>query len=252
MLTTDDGVRVAYYVWGDPAAGPPVVLAHGFIADTFLNWVPCGVVPTLTAAGRAVVGVDARGHGRSDKPHDPVSYGEERMSHDLRAVVTEVGAEAYDLVGYSMGAVIALVTAAADRRVRRLVVGGVGSGIIELGGVDRRVLDRSLLAEALEAADATAVTSDPGVLGFVRFAERVGGDKLAYAAQARSVHASAIPLDQVTAEALVVVGDADPLATRPQVLAEALRGRLQVLPGDHLSVLGDPAFAPTIGAFLDR
>lgn len=251
MLTADDGVRVAYYVWGEPTAGsPPVVLAHGFIADTFLNWVPCGVVAALVARGRSVVGVDARGHGRSDKPYDPAVYGEERMSRDLRAVVAALGTETYDLVGYSMGAVIALVTAAADRRVRRLVVGGVGSAVVELGGVDRRVLDRSLLAEALEAPDATAVTADPGVLGFVRFAEAVGGDRRAYAAQARSVHATAIPLERVTADSLVVVGDADPLATQPHVLARALRGRLQVLPGNHMTVLGDPGFAPAVAAFV--
>lgn len=246
-----DGVRVAYYVWGDATAGPPVVLQHGFIADTYLNWVPPGVVAALLANGRAVVGVDARGHGRSDKPHDPVRYGESRMSRDLRGVVTEIGAETYDLVGYSMGAVIALITASEDRRVRRLAIGGVGAGIVERGGVDTRALDRSVLARALETDDPSTATDDPAVLAFVRFADAVGGDKLAYAAQARSVHAQAIPLEQITADALVVVGDRDPLAVRPRVLAQAVHdARLEVLAGDHLGVLSDPRFTPTVAEFV--
>lgn len=247
----DDGVRIAYRVWGDVAAGPPVVLQHGFIADTYLNWVPNGIVAALEANGRAVIGIDARGHGRSDKPHDPARYGEARMSRDLQAVVTDLGVESYDLVGYSMGAVIALITASEDGRVRRLVVGGVGAGVVERGGVDTRALDRSLLAVALEADDPATVSDDPGVLAFVRFAEAVGGDKLAYAAQARSVHATPIPLEKITANALLIVGDADPLAVRPETLARATHdARLEVLTGDHLGVLGDPRFTPTLAEFV--
>jgi pimeloyl-ACP methyl ester carboxylesterase len=246
----DDGTGIAYRVWGDPGAPVPVVLQHGFIADTFLNWVPNGVVAALVANGRTVVGVDARGHGRSDKPHDPARYGEARMSRDLRGVVDDLGATAYDLVGYSMGAIVALIAASEDRRVRRLVVGGVGAGVVELGGVDTRHLDRRVLADALEADDPTTVTSSEPVLGFVRFAEAVAGDKLAYAAQARAVHSTPIALDAITADALVLVGDADPLAVRPGLLAEALRGRLEVLSGDHLGVLGDPRFVPTLARFV--
>lgn len=247
----DDGVRIAYRVWGDVDAGPPVVLQHGFIADTYLNWVPNGIVAALEANGRGVIGIDARGHGRSDKPHDPARYGEARMSRDLQAVVTSLGVESYDLVGYSMGAVIALITASEDSRVRRLVVGGVGAGIVERGGVDTRALDRSVLAVALEADDPTTATDDPGVLAFVRFAEAVGGDKLAYAAQARSVHSTPIPLANITADALLMVGDADPLAVRPEVLAKAAHdARLEVLTGDHLGVLGDPRFTPTLAEFV--
>lgn len=248
---SDDGVRIAYRLWGDLATGPPVVLQHGFIADTYLNWVPNGIVAALEANGRAVIGVDARGHGWSDKPHDPARYGEARMSRDLQAVVTELGMAAYDLVGYSMGAVIALITASEDSRVRRLVVGGVGAGIVERGGVDTRALDRTLLAAALEADDPTTASDDPAVLAFVRFAEAVGGDKLAYAAQARSVHSSPIPLENITADVLLMVGDADPLAVRPEILAKAAHdARLEVLTGDHLGVLGDPRFTPMLARFV--
>ncbi len=250
-VVVDDGVEIAYRHW--PGEGMPVVLQHGFVVDTYVNWVATGVVPALLGAGRAVVGVDARGHGRSGKPHEPAAYGEARMSRDLQAVVDHLGVGAYDLVGYSMGGVVAVLTAAVDHRVRRLVVGGVGSAVVELGGVDTRALDRELLAGALAADDAATVTGDAAVLAFRRLADAVGADRRALAAQARSVHRGPVDLAAITAQTLVLVGDADPLAARPQVLAAAIPGaRLELLRGDHVGVFGDRRFAPAIAAFVGR
>src|SRR5262249_6284597 len=120
-----DGVAIAYEEWGDGGAVPPVLLHHGFIADAASNWVATGVVDALTEAGRRVIAPDARGHGRSQKPHDPGRYGEDVMARDLERLVEVIGAESVDLVGYSMGAVVSLLFAAADDRVRRLAIGGV-------------------------------------------------------------------------------------------------------------------------------
>ncbi|MEU4340642.1 hypothetical protein AB0H00_05100 [Nocardia sp. NPDC023852] len=52
------------------------MLPHGVVADTNANWMSTGVVGALRAAGRTVVSLDARGHGRSDKPH-PISFDEQ-------------------------------------------------------------------------------------------------------------------------------------------------------------------------------
>lgn len=63
--------------------------------------------------------------------------------------------------------------------------------------------------------------------------------------------ASIIPFGQITAPTLVLVGDADPIAARPEVLAAAVpRAQLRVITGDHLSAVTDPAFAPAIVEFL--
>ncbi|MFD7660716.1 alpha/beta fold hydrolase, partial [Actinosynnema sp. NPDC059797] len=134
VLVVDDGTEVAHHRW-EPDAGVrpdpvPVVLQHGFSANTLVEWAGRGTVAALTAAGRAVVGVDARGHGMSGKSPDPARYGESRMARDLRAVVAALGVPAVDLVGYSMGAVVALLAAAEEPAVRRLVVGGVGAGVV--------------------------------------------------------------------------------------------------------------------------
>jgi pimeloyl-ACP methyl ester carboxylesterase len=249
-FTSWDGTEIAYWTWGEPTGSPPVVLHHGFVAHARANWEAPGVVDALLRAGRQVVGPDARGHGDSQKPHDPAAYGEQRMARDLAALIDLLGAAQIDLVGYSMGAVVALLLAAEDARVRRLVVGGVGSGIIECGGVDRRTLANDSIIEALQAKDAEALT-DRGARAFRQLADALNSDREALVAQARSIHRGGVELELIEIPALVLAGEEDPLAIRPQVLAEALpHGRLQLLTGDHMSALADPRFTTSIVEFL--
>ena len=247
-FTADDGVGIAYQVWGD-GPGRPVVLHHGFIANSTLNWEGPGIAGLL-AAGRRVVGIDARGHGASDTPHDPARYGEERMSRDLLALVELLGIERFDLVGYSMGAVVALIAASTDPRVARLVVGGVGEGIVERGGVDTRAIPQDALLDALRTDDPAGIT-DPQAAAFRAFADAVGGDRRALAAQVQALHATPIALERITAPTLVLAGDADALARSPERLAAAIPGaRAETHAGDHLGVLRTPTFQRSLAAFL--
>ncbi|MEU4692590.1 alpha/beta hydrolase [Actinoplanes sp. NPDC023714] len=245
-----DGVEIHYQTWEGSASGPPVLLHHGFIADGLTNWVQPGVVAALTAAGRPVVTIDARGHGRSGKPHDPSFYGEVRMSDDLIQLMDLLGEPSYDLVGYSMGAIVSLITATRETRIRRLVAGGVGAAVVELGGVDTRVIGPGPLREALSAEDPSAIT-DPAAAGFRAFIDAVGGDRAALAAQALRMHADPIPLDTIAVPTLVIAGRDDVLAARPEVLAKAVPGaELTVVDGDHLGAVREPAFAPALLSFL--
>jgi alpha/beta hydrolase fold len=198
------------------------VLHHGFAVDALVNWVHPGVVDALVQAGRQVWAIDARGHGRSEAPHDPERYGEATMAVDLRALFDVIGAERIDLVGYSMGAIVALLTATQDHRVRRLAVGGVGAGVVELGGVDTRAVAPGAIIAALQAEDPETI-ADPGALAFRRLADALGADRQALAAQASRRHQEPFPLSRITAPTLVLAGDADPLAVRPQVLGGAVR-----------------------------
>jgi pimeloyl-ACP methyl ester carboxylesterase len=250
IFTSWDGTEIVYWTWGEPADSPPVVLHHGFVAHARANWEAPGVVVALLDAGRHVIAPDARGHGDSQKPHDPGAYGEQRMARDLAALIDVIGAPQIDLVGYSMGAVVALLFAAEDGRVRRLIVGGVGSGIIECGGVDRRSLDNDAIIDALRAEDAEALT-ERGARSFRQLADALGADREALVAQARSIHRGGVALEQIDVPALVLAGEEDPVAIRPQVLAEALPyGTLQLLVGDHMSTLADPRFTTSIVEFL--
>lgn len=248
-FTTSDGFSIAWYELGTGVDDPPIVLQHGFSATTDSEWRECGIAAALAGLGRRVIGVDALGHGGSSHPHDPVVYGERRMARDIGELVSRLGIESYDLVGYSMGAVVAAIAGSTDSRIRRLVLGGVGEAVPLLGGVDTRELKNLDLAAALEAETEAGLA--PGWVEYRRWIARVGNDRLALAAQARSVNATPIALAQITAKTLVLAGDADPLAIRPEALAAAIPGAtLTLVPGDHTSARLGPAFTAALVDFL--
>lgn len=246
-----DGVRLNYFVWGEAGDRPPVFLHHGFAASALLNWHGTGVVQALLDGGRQAIAIDARGHGGSDAPTDPALYGEVRLAKDVGELLDHLGVSRIDLAGYSMGAITALIFASGDDRVRRLWIGGVGEAVIDLGGVETRLLPPGALIAALEA-DQRPADMHPGVAEFRIFAERTGGHLKALAAQARSLHAAPIALDMVRMPTRLVVGDQDPLARNPQRLADALPdAELIILPGTHLGVCSIPQFAESIVAFVN-
>jgi pimeloyl-ACP methyl ester carboxylesterase len=253
-FTSFDGIEIAYQTWGDTSQLPSVLLHHGFIANADINWVRPGIVEALTRAGRRVVALDARGHGASGKPYDPAFYGEDKMARDLiqiiDLVVAATGQSVVDLVGYSMGAIVSLIAASRDSRIRRLVIGGVGAGVVEQGGLDTRAVAGGLLVSALRAPDPGDITQ-PIPRAFRALADALGADREALAAVATARRSNAIPVGRITAPALVIAGESDPLAVRPEVLAAAIsNARLLRLPGDHLSVVRDPGFAAAIVDFL--
>ncbi len=247
---TWDNLEIAYREWGEGTALPPVVLQHGFVADAEANWVATGIVDALTTAGRKVIAPDARGHGHSEKPHDPASYGEQRMARDLAVLLDTVGASQVDLVGYSMGAIVALILSSEDERVRRLVVGGVGSGVIECGGVDRRAVSNESIIHALTVDD-PATLQEPEAQVFRELADALGADCEALVAQAHSVYRGGIALERISAATLILAGEDDPLALRPEVLAEAIPGAmLRIVSGNHIGAIADPRFTQSIVDFL--
>ena len=244
MFTSFDGIGIAYDRW--PGERGPVVLHHGFAADARQNWVVPGVVDRLTAAGYEVAALDARGHGRSDKPHDPDRYGEATMAKDVSALADHLGYDSFLLVGYSMGAIVSLLVAADEPRVRRLVVGGIG------GAVARGGISRAPVAAALRAEDPSTIT-DPSGRAFRAFAERSGNDLLALAAQAERAFEAPPALDRITVPTLLVVGEDDALARHPERLSDGIAGaRLTVVPGDHLSAVSQPAFLDAVVGFLEE
>ncbi|MBO9532787.1 MAG: alpha/beta hydrolase [Solirubrobacteraceae bacterium] len=270
-FTTSDGVAIAYdYDDSAPDGLPPVVLLHGFGVDSQINWGTPGIVDGLADADRKTVILDARGHGESGKPADaprepaagepadapnePAAgiYGEPRMALDVRELVDELGVESYDLVGYSMGAITALLIAAADPRVRRLVVGGVGAGVIEVGGLDTRELPPELIVPALLADDPTAAGLHPLGVAWRSFLDTAGADRVALAAQLQAAHKGGVDLNAITVPTMVLVGDSDNLARNPELLADALPdGRVYRLPAaDHLGAPSHPRFLTAISDFL--
>ncbi len=243
-----DGVRIAWYkvMEGD---GPPIVLQHGFSSSFEHEWVVTGIVETLRPLGRRIIALDARGHGRSDKPHDSSFYGESLMADDLIGLVASLGIERYDLLGYSMGGVIATVVATRDPALRRVVIGGVGEAVVLTGGVDTRALDAKTLAAGLRTPEPETLTGI--VADFRAGAEARDNDLEALAAHCDTIQPRQLPLDRIGAAAMVLAGDNDPLAVHPDWLAAAIPGaRLQLVPGDHGSARLTPEFAAALTGFL--
>jgi pimeloyl-ACP methyl ester carboxylesterase len=95
-----NGETLARVLLGDPA-GPPVVLIHGY-TDNARDWLP--LVPYLSPHFRLIV-VDIRGHGRSSKPE--CCYTRFDFAYDIKLLLDALGVRQADIVGHSLGSIIA-------------------------------------------------------------------------------------------------------------------------------------------------
>ena len=116
----NDGVRIHYEVRGE---GTPLVLLHGFGVSGDA-WHTGGHVDALADAFQ-VITMDARGHGRSDKPHDLSSYSLLKRVSDVTSVLDAVGVDTAHLLGYSLGGVTGFgLSKYAPERFRSVIVLG--------------------------------------------------------------------------------------------------------------------------------
>lgn len=119
------GVKIHYHVEGD---GPPLVIQHG-LTSSLQNWYAYGYVEELKKDYRLIL-VDARGHGRSDKPHDPAAYDLELRVSDILAVMDDVGVDKAHYLGYSMGGRIGFgLVKHALGRFHSFAIGGMGAHV---------------------------------------------------------------------------------------------------------------------------
>jgi pimeloyl-ACP methyl ester carboxylesterase len=240
------GVRIQYEVQGD---GPPIVLVHGFSSSFDGNWRGQGWVEFLVGDGRKVIGLDCRGHGSSEKPHDPAAYAGHKMPDDVIAVLDDLGLEQVDLMGYSMGGWITVnLLSRHAGRFRSAIVGGAG---LRTAAADPA--RRALMAAAFEATDPSTI-ADEAARNMRRRAESRGNDLAALAALQRSERGApdASALSALRLPVLVVCGDDDPALESARALAQVVPGaKLEVLPGEnHLSAVPAAQYKSAVKAFL--
>lgn len=126
-------------------AGRPLLLLHGFTGRA-TSW---GRHATALARIRRVIAVDLPGHGRSGTA-TPERLTVERTADDLAAILGRLGATPADVLGYSLGARIALRLAVAHpAAVSRLVLESPSAGIADPGERARRRSDDEELATAI-------------------------------------------------------------------------------------------------------
>jgi pimeloyl-ACP methyl ester carboxylesterase len=257
-LAPVNGLELYYEVHGD---GEPLVLIHGGLGSVEM-FAP--VLPAFSA-GRRVIAVDLRGHGRTADLEGPFSF--EGFADDVAALVRHLGLERADVLGYSLGGGAALQTAIRHPDlVRRLVV------VSAPFGRDGWYPDVLRGMAGVTAAAAESMKPSPIYQLYARVAPRpedfpslcdktgrLLGQDYDWSEQVR-----ALPMP-----ALLAFADADSIGPAHAARFFSLLGggdhdpgwdgsagrtssRLAILPGaTHYDVLGHPALAPAVLSFLD-
>ena len=248
--TSSDGCAIH---WQEEGAGPPVLLIHGFASTLARNWLDTGWMRALARAGRRAIAYDLRGHGESEKRYDPDDYAPALMVDDALVVLDRAGAEHAVLMGYSMGARIALEVALTRQdRVRGLVLAGIGANFRDFGGGHDR--EREIVARALEADDPSEF---PSYARFYRdFAAATHQDLRSLAAcwrrPIRGVRSD--ELAKIAVPTLVTAGDRDVAAGDPGPIGEMIPGAevVRLAGKNHMNAVGAREHRAAVLAFLAK
>src|SRR6185503_8219602 len=218
-------IELAYLDEGERSAAP-IMLVHGFASSKEVNWVYPEWVKTLTGAGRRVIALDNRGHGKSSKLYERAAC-----------------------MGYSMGArICAFFALAHPRRAHSLILGGLGIRLVDGIGLPESIAD-ALLAPSLDAV------SDPTGRQFRAFADQTRSDRRALADCIRGSRQTLTPQEaaSIAAPTLIAVGTKDDVAGSAHELAALMRNAraLDIPDRDHMLAVGDKVFKSGVLHFLD-
>jgi len=252
------GVKIHYTVEG---MGEPVLLLHGFGADIQTNWAASGVIKALSNSFQ-VIAMDSRGHGQSDKPHDPGAYGMNMVEDPIR-LLEHLKIRKAHVVGYSMGGMISCaILGYHPERLLTAVIGGAGWYTPE---EDPMPAIRKQLADSLEQGKglepliihlnptgAPPPTPEQIVLLSKMFLSR--NDALALLALQRNF-APAPTQAQLRANkvpVLTLIGELDPLKSGVDRLNGLISDlKIVVIPkANHITALLNPEFIKSLKAFL--
>lgn len=160
-VTASDGVRIHYFELGQPTERVPAVLIHGFTANSEWKWIKPGIAQAL-AEDRRVIAVDVRGHGKSEKPDDPMMYGP-RMAEDVVEVMDALGIERAHVHGFSMGgSILTQILKNHPERVVTAIYGGSGVGEVDPEWIERVPSDPEAPDEVAESLPSEPWSTYPG------------------------------------------------------------------------------------------
>jgi len=118
----NDDINIYYEVEGE---GVPLMLHHGLPGNLKL-FRHFNYTERLRQKYQLIL-IDARGHGRSDKPHEVDAYRLKNFVNDTVAVLDDLGIEKSHFLGYSMGGSVGLgIGVYSPNRFKSLIIGGMG------------------------------------------------------------------------------------------------------------------------------
>lgn len=220
-------------------------MIHGFMSDTFTNWVRYGHAEAVAARGFRVIMPDLRGHGRSARPHDPAAYPPDALTRDAFALVEQLGITDYDLVGYSLGARTIGRMMAKGASPRRIVFSGMGlEGLVAANRrADhfRRILDG--LGSHPKGSPAWMVEA---------FLKTTKGDPVALRLVIDTfVDTPADVIAGIRQPALVLAGSEDlDNGSAPELAAALPNATLVETPGGHMSAVTHRELGTALADFL--
>jgi pimeloyl-ACP methyl ester carboxylesterase len=259
LVTSQDGTRIAYEMWGQ---GPALIAVGGTTCDRTL------MRSTAEAFGEyfATINYDRRGRGESG---DTAPYAIDREIEDIAALINEAGGSA-DLYGHSSGAALVLHAVAAGLPVERFVLHDPPYSPDDQSSQDaarafaleiRDLLDQDKRAEAIEMTfRGTGMPDDmiaemrqsPRWPGLIALAPTLAYDS---AVMGDIDRGGVIPADlavRATRPGLVLVGGESPpfmMEVSRRLAALLPAGNHRVIEGqDH--VVSPKVLAPLVAEFL--
>lgn len=255
-----NGVKIHYAVMGE---GEPIVLVHGFTMDYKSEWSGRGLLGPLSERYR-VIAIDNRGHGKSDKPHDPEKYGTE-MVKDIVRLLDYLEIDKTHVAGYSLGGFITVkLLTMYPERVQSAVIGGAGwrKDFGDREGIWTGVADslekgegfRPLIA-ALTPEGRPLPTEEQVAAMSALIAAR--NDLQALAAVIRGMREAMVTEEELRANrvpALSIIGGIDPLKADADALKDVMANlEVVVIDGaDHPGCIASPKFRESMLEFLAK
>jgi pimeloyl-ACP methyl ester carboxylesterase len=239
------GVRIHYETVGH---GRPLILHHGTFGSG-PDWIDRGYVERLKSDCQLIL-VDARGHGLSDKPHDPAAYDLSLRASDVVTIMDDLNLPRADYYGYSMGGWIAFGLAQyAPERFSSFIIGAAHPYPESMKPY------RELMPQSIEAFTAM-MDARVGKLQTPAMRERMlknDLDALRALTQDRVSIADVLP--SMRMPCLLYVGDLDPRLAPMQDCAKALsNATMFTLPGyDHITANWEvDTIVPHVKTFLAK
>lgn len=246
FFTAPDGVRLAWHELGEVDARQ-VILIHGYISSADMNWICFGHAAKVAAKGFRVIMPDLRGHGDSERPHEPERYTPDILTDDGLALIAHLGLQDYDLGGYSLGARTTARMLARGASPRRAIFSGMG--LEGLTQTSRRAGNFRHILSNLGSFEPG--TGGYNVQGFIKSTK---GDPVALLNILNTF--TDTPEEVIRAldlPVLVLCGEEDDDNGSAAALAEALpRGELVQVPGGHMSAVVKPELGDALADWLAR